>query len=121
MNLMIYCMEQVEKEKNQWRRKRESDEEEREYDVRVMWEVREKIIKKIKYKTTVTLYIYMVTVAKMKSYSVLLKKKSPIGYEADLIRHNNVGRFSVGINIWLICCSNVLVGKLQFLLANTVY
>ena len=36
-----------------------------------MWEVREKIIKKIKYKVAVTVYIYTVTVVKIKIYNVL--------------------------------------------------
>ena len=37
----------------------------------MIWEVREKIIKKIKYKVAVIVYIYTVTVAKIKIYNVL--------------------------------------------------
>ena len=36
-----------------------------------MWEVREKIIKKIKYKVAMTVYIYTVIVVKIKIYNVL--------------------------------------------------
>lgn len=63
-------MEEVEKEESQGRREHESNGEEREFDVRVTWEVGEKIIKNIKYKTTITVY-YTAAVAKMKSYSIL--------------------------------------------------